>query len=104
MFSGLGTLMAMSAFAATIIFILAIWSIVWKGIALWISAKEDAKYWFVGILVFNTAGIAEIIYVFFFSKAGKQYVHGLRKHRALKKAHKTKKQVITRKDKEEEEE
>ena len=52
--------------------ILFIWSLFWKGIALWRSAKYDQKYWFlsmfVTILVVNTLGILEIIYLFRFAK------------------------------------
>jgi len=73
---------------AILIFILAVWSIVWKGFALWISAREDKKFWFVPLLVLNTAGILEIIYIFFFSVSGKKYIDGWKKHRAHKKADK----------------
>lgn len=45
-----------------------IWTIIWKGIALWRSAKNDDKYWFVALLVINTLGILEICYIYFFSK------------------------------------
>jgi len=46
---------------------LSIWVLVWKGIALWRAAKNDSKPWYVALLVFNTLGILEIIYIFFFS-------------------------------------
>ena len=49
------------------------WSIVWKGFALWIAAKEESKWWFIPMLVLNTAGILEIIYIFGFSKWGRNY-------------------------------
>jgi hypothetical protein len=52
---------------------LLIWSTIWKGFALWISAKENKMYWFVPILVLNTLGILEIIYIFAVSKVGKNY-------------------------------
>lgn len=54
-------------FAAGII-ILAIWSLIWKGIALWKAARLGAKAWYVALLVVNTAGILEILYIFIFSK------------------------------------
>lgn len=47
------------------IVIVMIWSIVWKGIALWKSARLSHKKWFVVLLVLNTVGILEIIYVYF---------------------------------------
>jgi hypothetical protein len=51
---------------------LVIWSLVWKGIALWKAARNNAKWWYVVMLVVNTVGILEIIYVFFFSKTKEQ--------------------------------
>ncbi len=41
-----------------------IWTLVWKGLALWKSAGLRQKYWFVAILLINTLGILEIIYLF----------------------------------------
>ena len=48
--------------------LLAIWSIIWKGIALWKAAQNGSKPWFVVMLVLNTVGILEIVYIFYFSK------------------------------------
>jgi hypothetical protein len=45
-----------------------LWSLVWKGWALWIAVKRDSKFWFVLLLVLNTVGILEILYIFHFSK------------------------------------
>ncbi len=47
---------------------LMIWSMVWKGIGLWHSARRREKSWFIAILVLNTAGILELIYLFAFAK------------------------------------
>ncbi|MBS3074518.1 hypothetical protein J4447_03640 [Candidatus Pacearchaeota archaeon] len=44
------------------------WTLVWKGFALWRAAKLSHKIWFVIILVINTLGILEILYLFLFSK------------------------------------
>lgn len=49
-----------------------VWSLIWKGLALWRAAKNNSKPWFVVILVVNTVGILEIIYYFFFSKPHKK--------------------------------
>ena len=43
--------------------ILMIWSLIWKGLALWHASKRQDKVWFVILLILNTAGIAEIIYL-----------------------------------------
>lgn len=47
---------------------LIIWSVIWKGLALWKSARHNQLAWFVVMLVLNTAGILEIIYLLFFQK------------------------------------
>ena len=44
--------------------ILFLWSILWKGLALWRAAKRGDKIWFVIFLFVNTVGILEIIYLF----------------------------------------
>lgn len=46
----------------------AIWTIPWKGVALWKAARNGHKGWFVAILLLNTLAILEIIYIFGFSK------------------------------------
>lgn len=53
---------------AWLIVILLIWSIFWKGLALWRSARREDKVWFVLLLIINTAGILEILYYFYFSR------------------------------------
>lgn len=45
-----------------------VWSIIWKGWALWTAARNNAKAWFIALLIVNTVGILEILYIFFFSK------------------------------------
>lgn len=47
-----------------------VWSLVWKGLALWKSAHRDSKIWFIVFLVVNTLGILEILYLYIFSKKG----------------------------------
>ena len=48
--------------------VLTVWSLIWKGIALWKAAQDGSKPWFIALLIVNTVGILEIIYIFFFSK------------------------------------
>ncbi len=45
-----------------------IWSLFWKGCALWIASKNNQKGWFLILLVLNTVGILEIIYIFYIAK------------------------------------
>jgi methionyl-tRNA synthetase len=45
-----------------------IWSMVWKGIALWRAGRNGNLGWYIVLFVINTAGILEIIYIFVFGK------------------------------------
>lgn len=45
-----------------------LWSLLWKGWALWKAAKHDDKTWFIALLIINTLGLLEIFYIFVFSK------------------------------------
>ena len=42
---------------------LALWSVAWKGYALWKAARNQHQYWFIALLLINTVGILEIIYL-----------------------------------------
>ena len=56
-------------FGVGIVFALVVlWSIVWKGLALWKSARNSHRGWFIALLVINTLGILEILYIYYFSK------------------------------------
>lgn len=48
--------------------VVAIWTLPWKGVALWKAAKQNDQKWFIVMLVINTLGILEILYIFYFSK------------------------------------
>lgn len=56
-----------------ILYLLIVWSVIWKGIALWYSARNQQKAWYITILIVNTAGILEILYLLFFRKEIKDY-------------------------------
>lgn len=49
--------------------IFAIWSLLWKGWALWKSARRGDKIWFGALLIINTVGVLDILYIFYFSKS-----------------------------------
>jgi hypothetical protein len=54
---------------ALVIYVLTIWILIWKGIALWRAAKYGQRNWFIVMLViYNTIGILEIVYLFRFAK------------------------------------
>ncbi len=48
--------------------LLIIWSLIWKAAALWKAARNSHKAWYVVMLIVNTVGILEIIYIYGFSK------------------------------------
>ena len=45
-----------------------LWSIPWKGVALWKAARNSHKWWFIILLVVNTLAILEIIYIYAISR------------------------------------
>ena len=47
------------------------WSLPWKGFALWKSARRGESLWFIILLLVNTAGILDIMYLFIFSNKRK---------------------------------
>lgn len=51
-----------------IILALVIWTVPWKGWALWRAARREQKKWFIALFLINTAAILEILYLFVFSK------------------------------------
>ncbi len=48
-----------------------LWTLPWKGVALWRAAGNKHKWWFVALFLLNTLAILEIIYIFAFSRKGK---------------------------------
>ena len=61
------------SFLALILFsILALIAVIWavgiKGYALWHAAKRNEKWWFIALLIINTFGLFELVYLIFFAK------------------------------------
>jgi hypothetical protein len=48
--------------------VLLVWTFVWKAMALWKSARIGSKPWFIVLLIVNTVGILDILYLYVFSK------------------------------------
>lgn len=64
-----------SSYGTAAFVLMAIWSLVWKGLALWQAAKKNDKTWYIVLLIVNTVGILEIIYLYLISpseKSGKK--------------------------------
>lgn len=51
-----------------ILYMIIAWSVIWKGIALWHSARNKQLVWYIALLIVNTVGILEIFYIFFYRK------------------------------------
>lgn len=45
-----------------------LWTLPWKGVALWKAARNSHKWWFIALLVINTLALLEIIYIFVVSQ------------------------------------
>ena len=45
-----------------------LWSLPWKGVALWKAARNNQKGWYVTMLIMQTLGVLEIIYIVFFQR------------------------------------
>lgn len=70
-----------------LILVFVLWSVVWKGLALWHAARRGQYWWFMILLVVNTLGILEIIYLFFVAKiklhdlfSSRSHTHGEHNH------------------------
>ncbi|HEY4490256.1 MAG TPA: DUF5652 family protein [Candidatus Paceibacterota bacterium] len=48
--------------------VLLIWTLIWKAIGLWKSARLSHKWWFISIFFLNTLGVLEIGYIYFVAK------------------------------------
>lgn len=46
-----------------LLFLVALWTLPWKGWALWRAARLGQKKWFIVILVVSTLGVLEILYL-----------------------------------------
>ncbi|MFE4467626.1 DUF5652 family protein [Leifsonia sp. NPDC056824] len=40
------------------------WSLAWKGASLWRAARNGSKPWFVALLLSNTLGLLDAVYLF----------------------------------------
>ncbi|MDD5551859.1 MAG: DUF5652 family protein [Candidatus Pacebacteria bacterium] len=58
----------MPVWVSFLVIISILWTLPWKGVALWKSARKEDKAWFITLLILNTLGILEILYIFIFSK------------------------------------
>ncbi len=51
-----------------VLIIIILWTLPWKGYALWLSAKHSHQKWFIVLILFNTFGLLDIFYIFYIEK------------------------------------
>jgi len=51
-----------------LLLLIVLWTLPWKGVALWKSAQNRQTGWFIAMLILNTFAILEITYIFFFQR------------------------------------
>jgi len=49
-----------------VVIVLVVWTMVWKGIALWKAGNNKQLEWFVALFILNTLGILPMIYLKWF--------------------------------------
>lgn len=65
---------------ALLFFLLVLWPLPWKGVALWRAAQARQRGWFLALFVLNTAAVLEILYLAFFQpKAARRPAAGKEK-------------------------
>jgi len=47
---------------------LIVWSITWKVLALWKAARNRQLGWFLFLFVINSAGVLEILYIYYYQR------------------------------------
>ena len=81
----LETIAGQLGIATWLITVILVWSLAWKLLALWKSARKTHLIWFIILGIVNTVGILEILYIFVFSKLKYKPVVKLAKKKKKKK-------------------
>ncbi len=51
-----------------VLLLLALWTIPWKGVAMWKASRLNQRNWFIALLIVNTLGLLEIFYIFYIAR------------------------------------
>ena len=62
----------MGGYGGILMLALILWSLAWKGMALWKASKANSQGWFIALLLVNTFGILDILYIYVFSEQKKK--------------------------------
>ena len=68
----LETIATQAGMAVWLLTVILIWTLAWKLIALWKSARKNHVAWFIIMALLNTAGILPILYIFIFKDLKKK--------------------------------
>lgn len=60
--------MGLSVGMLFLLFLIMVWDLVWKLMAMWKASKKHSVVWFVVLSIINTAGILPMLYLYVFSK------------------------------------
>ncbi len=63
--------MTQSLISNPMVLLAILWTLPWKGVALWKAARQNDQKWFIALLIINTLGILEILYIYVFSRKEK---------------------------------
>lgn len=77
--------MMSSPLLLSLFFVIIAWTAVWKGIALWKSGRNNQLAWFIALLILNTLGVLEIVYLLFFQKKPRETRAGVGRARRRKR-------------------
>ncbi|MBI1833499.1 MAG: hypothetical protein HYR90_01610 [Candidatus Andersenbacteria bacterium] len=58
------TLETLTTISPWVLIVLVVWSFIWKGMALWCAARRNQKGWFIALLLINTVGLLDILYIY----------------------------------------
>ncbi len=58
-----------------VLFLIMLWVMPWKGVALWRASRSGHMKWFIVLFLVNTLAILEIIYLTWFRKPKKEAVN-----------------------------
>ena len=61
----------LTSIQVTLLSLVVIWELGWKGLALWRAGCNNQGVWFVVLLLVNTLGLLEIIYLLAFQRKTK---------------------------------
>ena len=51
-----------------------IWDLIWKSLALWRAARNKDIFWFILLIIVNSAGLLPAFYLFYISKTPKKNI------------------------------